>query len=287
MSKEKLYTIGVDIGGTKMSAVLFDGAHVLADYTLATPKDDLGSFLNILVALIEPLKEKAKANKAKIKGMGIGIAGAIDIPAGKILRSPNLPMLDGFNILERVKERVEPEWQLGLDNDANCFTVAEARAGAGKKLKNVFGVTIGTGIGGGWCVDGKVYHGASSSSREPGEMIIDFSTGITVEQAFHKITQSNPANLAEEAYRGDPLAEKAFEEMANILGTMFANIATLFEPELIIVGGGVVRSDDLFLNKAKKVMAKYLLNPQTAKVKIAKAKLGDLTGAIGAALLIE
>jgi len=286
MPKEKTYSIGVDIGGTKMTGVLFDGAHAVADYTLATPKDDLVSFINVLVALIEPLKERAKKGRLKIKGIGLGIAGALDIPHGVILESPNLPVLDGFNIVEKLKERIEPEWETALDNDANCFTLAEARVGAGRKYQNIVGVTIGTGLGGGWYYEGRIYHGMNSSSREPGQLIIDHTTGLTTEQAFHKITQSNPAILAEEAYRGDPLAEKSFGEIATLLGSMFANIATILEPEMIVVGGGVVQSSDLFLNQATKTMAKYLFNPQTKKVKIVKAKLGPLAGAIGAALLI-
>lgn len=284
--KEKTYSIGVDIGGTKMAGVLFDGARVLADYSLATPKDDLVSFMNVLMALIEPLKERAKKGKFKIKGIGLGIAGALDVPRGVILESPNMPVLDGYKIVEKLKERIEPEWGIAIDNDANCFTLAEAKAGAGRKYQNIVGVTLGTGIGGGWYNEGRIYHGMSSSSREPGQLIIDYSSGLTIEQAFHKITQSNPAILAEEAYRGDPLAEKAFSEIAKLLGSMFANIATILEPEIIVVGGGVVQSSDLFLNQATKTMMNYLFNPQTKKVKIFKAKLGSLAGAIGSALLV-
>lgn len=286
MTKEKIHSIGVDIGGTKMAGVLFDGTRVLADYSLATPKDDLASFINVLVALIEPLKERAKKGKFKIKGVGLGIAGALDIARGVILESPNMPILDGYKIIEKLKEWMDPDWVIAVDNDANCFTLAEARAGAGHRYQSVVGVTIGTGLGGGWYNEGRIYHGTSSSSREPGQLIIDYTSGLTFEQAFHKITKSNPANLAEEAYRGDPLAEKSFSEIAQLLGTMFANLATTLEPEIIVVGGGVVQSSDLFLNQATKTMMNYLFNPQTKKVKVVKAKLGPLAGAVGAALLI-
>lgn len=284
--KEKLYSIGVDIGGTKMAAVLFDGKRVLADYSLATPKDDVGKFLTMLVALIEPLRERAKKDKAKIKGLGLGIAGTHDYKEGKILNVPNLPVLNGLSIVEKVKERVEPEWVVLLDNDANCFVRAEARAGAGRKFGNVFGLTIGTGIGGGWFFNGGVYYGARGSSREPGQMIIDFASGLALEQAYHQITQNNPAILADEAYGGDPLAEKSYEELGRILGAALANIAVLFEPGAIVVGGGVMDSSDLFFSEAKKVMKEYLKDPTAAEVKLLPAKLGKLAGAIGAALLI-
>lgn len=287
MIKEKRYTIGVDIGGTKMSAVLFDGKRVLADYSLATPKDDLNKFLTMLVALIDPLKERAKKEKAKIKGVGLGVAGTHNYIEGKILVSPNLPILDGVKIVEKVKEKLEPDWEIKLDNDANCFVRAEAKIGAGRKYGNVFGVTVGTGIGGGWFFRGEVYSGARGSSREISKMIIDFVGGLGLEKAFHQITQNNPAVLAEEAYRGDPLAEKAYDEVGKILGAAFVNIAVMFEPGVIVVGGGVMDSSDLFLPRAKKAMKEYIDDPVAKEIKVIPAKLGKRAGAIGAALLIS
>lgn len=286
MAKDKIYTIGVDIGGTKMCAVLFDGKRSLLDFSLATPKDNVRKFLTMLGALLDPLKEKAKKDKVKIGGVGLGIAGTHNYMEGKILNVPNLPILNGLKIIEKLKEKVEPEWEIKLDNDANCFVRAEARIGAGRKYGNVFGVTIGTGIGGGWFLNGNVYSGARGSSREPGQMIIDFANGLQLEKAYHQITQNNPAILADEAYRGDPLAEKAYEEVGKILGACFANIAILFEPEVIVVGGGVMDSSDLFLPKAKKIMKEYINDPTAGEVQLLRAKLGKLAGAIGAALLI-
>jgi glucokinase len=287
MVKDKSYSIGVDIGGTKMAAVLFDGKSVMADYSLATPKDNVNNFLTMLFALIEPLRERAKLDKAKIRGLGLGIAGTSNYREGLILRSPNNPVLDGLKIIERVKEKVEREWEVKIDNDANCFARAEARIGAGKKYKNVFGITVGTGIGGGWFYNGDIYYGARGSSREPGMMIIDFATGISLEEGFHKITQNNPGILAAEAYKGDPLAEKAYDEVAKILGTAFANIAILFEPDVIVVGGGVMDSSDLFIPKAKKIMKQYIKDPVAKEVPVVKAKLDKLAGAIGAAMLVS
>jgi glucokinase len=280
----KKYTIGVDIGGTKMSAVLFDGHNVLADYSLATPKDDLKKFLIMIKALIDPLLDKAKKEKIKVGGAGLGLAGFLDYEEGKIIKSPNLPFLDGQDILGKIKKIVS--LPVYFDNDANCFTRAEAVLGAGKKYQNVFGVTIGTGIGGGWCVNGEIYRGAHVSAGEIGWVVVDYDNGIRLEEAYQKLMQNNPIQVAEEAYRGDVLAEKAYQEFGQYLGASLVSMINLIDPEIIVLGGGVVKSTDLFLSDIKKEIKKYALAGGTVDVKVVKGKLGDLAGAIGAAMLV-
>jgi predicted NBD/HSP70 family sugar kinase len=284
--KNKKYTIGIDVGGTKMSAVLFDGEKVLADYTLGTPKDTLDHFFVMLQALIEPLEEKAKSLKVKIEGLGLGVAGVIDYEEEKMLHSPNIPLIDGVKLVEKLQERVD--LPVIMDNDANCFVRAEVLHGAGQKYGNVYGIIIGTGIGGGWWINGEVYRGAHGGAGEPGEMIIDFQEKIGLEQAYKKLTQNNPATLAEEAYRGDTLAQKSYEEVGEYLGLAFANIVNLIDPEVFIIGGGVVESSDLFLSAIRKSMKEYIDSTEAKKkVKVVKGKVGEFAGAIGAALLVK
>ncbi len=281
----KKYSIGIDIGGTKMSAVLFDGQKVLADYSLATPKEDFSKFLIMTKALIEPLLGKAKENRIKVSGVGLGLAGFLNHKEGKIIKSPNLPMLDGQNVLDKVSQGID--LPVVFDNDANCFTRAEAVFGAGKKYKNVFGVTIGTGIGGGWWIDGKIYNGSHTSAGEIGWMVVDYDNGIRLEEAYQRLMQNNPIQVAEEAYRGDILAEKAYREFGQYLGASLVSMINLIDPEIIVLGGGVVKSTDLFLSDIKKEVKKYASVDGIGSVKVVKGKLGDLAGAIGAAMLIS
>jgi len=283
--KEKKYSIGVDIGGTNMRAVLFDGEKIIADYILATPKDDLEHFLIMLKALVEPLLERAESDKVKVKGIGLGVAGIINHKDRRVVKSPNLSIIDDTKLAFQLEAKVKVPTL--IDNDANCFVRSEAKMGAGKGAKNVYGIVIGTGIGGGWSNHGKVYRGIHGGASEAGHMVIDYKEGITLEQAYHKLTQGNPASLAEEAYRGDTLAEKAYGEIGHDLGIALANIVNLIDPEIIVVGGGVVESSDLFLKQAKKIMGKYILCPEAKKIKIVKAGLGVFSGAIGAAMLVE
>ena len=282
----KQYSIGVDIGGTKMSAVLFDGEKVLADYLLATPKDNLEHFMIMLKALIEPLEQKAKAGGLAVKGIGVGIAGMLDFEENKVAEAPNLPLLNNLKLPENLAARLGVE-QIKIDNDAHCFLRAEMKLGAGRKYKNVFGITVGTGIGGAWWHNGEIYQGAHGGATEAGWLTVDFKEGISLEQAYHKLTQNNPATLAEEAYRGDILAQKSYDEFGHYLGISLANVVNLLDPEIIIVGGGVIESSGLFLSRAKKIMKQYIKSPEAKVVKIVKGKLGANAGAIGAALLIS
>lgn len=280
---KKIYSIGIDIGGTKMNAVLFNGVKILADYTLATPKDSLEHFMIMLNALIEPLLDKAKQNKTTINGIGIGIAAILDYQNKKILNAPNIPLLNNQQITTLLETRLN--LNVKIDNDANCFTRAETKIGAGKKYKNIFGMTIGTGIGGGWWFNNEIYLGSHGGAGEPGWVIVDYQNGIRLEEAYHKLAQNNPAIMAEEAYRGDILAKKSYEEFGQYLGISLANIVNIIDPEVIILGGSVIDSGDLFLSMTKKNMRQYIKSPESKKIKIIKSKLGEKAGAIGAAML--
>lgn len=269
-----------------MSAVLFDGEKVIADYVLATPKDDLEHFMIMLKALVEPLMDKAKAGGGVIKGLGVGIAAMLDYKENKIVEAPNLPLLNGLKLPENLAAKLGIE-QIKIDNDAHCFLRAEMKFGAGKKHTNVFGITVGTGIGGSWWRNGEIYRGAHGSATEAGWLTVDFKEGMKLEEAYHKLMQDSPAALADEAYHGDILAEKSYDEFGHYLGISLANVVNLLDPEIIIVGGGVVESSDLFLSRTKKIMRQYIKSPEAKVVKIVKGKLGANAGAIGAALLIS
>jgi len=281
----KQYAIGIDIGGTKMSAVLFDGKNVVADYLLATPKDDLEHFMIMLKALVEPLQDRANKDKVVVKGIGMCVAAELDYKENKVLEAPNIPFLNGQKLSLNLAARLGVE-NIKMANDAHCFLRAEMKLGAGKRLNNVLGVIIGTGIGGAWWSGGGIYLGSHGGVRGPGWSIIDYKEGINLEQAYHKLAQNNPAALAEEAYRGDILAEKSYQEFGHYLGVTMANMVNLIDPELIIIGGGVVESSDLFISTTKKIMRQYVKDEEAKKIKIVKGKLGAMAGAIGAAMLV-
>jgi glucokinase len=281
----KQYTIGVDIGGTKMRAVLWNGEKVVADDELVTPMDSVDHFAVMIKALVDPLLERARTDKVKVAGVGLGIAGVLDSTGRKMLKSPNIPIIDNVNLAERLEKFIGLPFV--MDNDAKCFVRAEALAGAGRGYTNVYGLIIGTGIGGGWWIDGKVYPGAHRGASEVDAMIIDFASGLNLEQGFHKLMQNNPGKLSQEAILGDPLAERAFEEFGRHLGIALSNIVNILDPEIFVIGGGVTASSDLFLAAAKKEMKPHINSTEAVKkTKVVKSKLGRNAGAIGAALLV-
>jgi glucokinase len=285
IKQNKTYAIGIDIGGTKMSAVLFDGQKAVADYVLATPKDSLEHFMIMLKALVEPLFARAAKDGAVVKGLGVGVPATLDYQESKIITAPNLPLLNGLKLTASLAERLGVQ-DIKIDNDAHCFLRAEALLGAGRKAKNIFGLTIGTGLGGAWWFDKQIYYGSHGAASEPGWTVIDYKEGIRLEEAYHKLAQHNPASLAEKAYRGDILAEKSYREFGHYLGIALANIVNMIDPQLIIIGGGAVQSGDLFLTAAKKSLRQYIHSPVAKKIKIVRGKLGAGAGAVGAALLV-
>jgi len=284
-NEKKQYTIGLDIGGTNMKAVLFDGEKIVADDSLATPKDNLKNFLTMLNALIEPMLEKAKKDKIQIKGIGLGIAGPVDYEKQKIIKAPNIPLLDNIKLAEELKKKIN--LPIKMDNDANCFLLAEVMLGGAQKYKNIYGITLGTDIGSAWWFNNDIYRGFHNNAGELTHTIIDFNEPISLKDAYQKLTQNNPAQVAEEAYRGDDLAKKTYEEIGKILGISFANIVNLISPEAIVIGGGVIESDDLFMSEIKKNMRVHIISPEMKKIKILKSKLKKNAGAIGATLLFS
>ena len=148
-SIKKTYSIGVDIGGTKMAGILFDGKKIVSDSTLATPRDNFDHFMIMLNALIKPLTDKAREDKVRVKGIGLGVAGVPDSARKKILHSPNIPIIDNIDIVTLLSEQTGVP--VVMDNDASCFVRAEEHVGAGKNNNDIYGIISGTGIGG--------YHG--------------------------------------------------------------------------------------------------------------------------------
>lgn len=286
MYTKKSATIGIDIGGTKVASVLWNGREIIARIVEPTVKDNLPDFLQQLIGHIDFLRIEAKAHKAKIRSIGLGLPGVIDFRTQTFLKAPNLSIIDGVKVGRRIEKMSGIKTY--MDNDARCFTRAEALVGAGKKFQNVFAVMVGTGIGGSWCINGKIYAGAHGSAGEIGVTVVDFDSGLQLENAYHKMMHNNPARVAERALDGNENAEEIFHRQGKFLGMAFANVANILDPDIIVFGGSLVKSAKLFFPIMCQTMKYYIESSATAKqVKVVKGKLGPLAGAIGAALLGE
>lgn len=284
-NEQNNYRIGLDIGGTKINGVLFGDGEVIENFQVATPTDNLSHLMIMIKAVLDPLLERAEKDHKKVEFLGVGVPGTVNHKAERIITCTNMTILDEVKLLTRLRNELNLNMPMKLDNDANCFTRAEAVLGAGSGLINVYALTIGTGIGGGWWFNNQIYLGAHGGAGEIGEMLIDLDNKITLEEAYKKLTQNNPRLLAREAYEGDIFAEKCFQELGAYLGMAFANIVNLLDPQIIIIGGGASASSDLFLTTAQKTMKKHLASKEAKKISIVKSKLGTNAGAIGAALM--
>ncbi|MGZ5383811.1 MAG: ROK family protein [Acidimicrobiia bacterium] len=299
-------TIGIDLGGTKMSAGLMDEAGtVLEKAVVARPIDQ--------AAMEEgPLELAAKLMQSDVAAIGLGAAGLVAWPEGRLVWGPNVAGRDvPFKAL--LVER------FGLptvvDNDANLAAWAETLVGAARGYRHVLLVTLGTGIGGGVVVDGKIYRGRSFAG-EVGHMVVDvggprctcgqrgcwetFASGRRLDQIARDVAAADPAgltarlaengpavggHLTEAAIRGDTNAVQAVSEMGTWLGIGLASIVAVIDPEIIVVGGGGARAGDILLEPARQSMMEAMEGSDfRVPTQLVAARLGEDAGMVGAGL---
>jgi glucokinase len=309
---------GIDVGGTKVLGVVLDRARpddVVAEARVPTP-DGQTAVLDAMAEVVRRLVGETGGSLADLGGVGVGIAGLVD--RGGILRTgPNLPGLRGVRVGDELGARLG--LAIAVDNDATCAAWAEHVAGAGRGVPDVVCVTLGTGIGAGLVVDGEIVRGAHGFAGEAGHMVVDpsgpqcpcgrkgcwerFASGSGLawlgRQAAERGRLSRALELAgggPAALRGEHVIAAAAEgdgEALAVLGTFadwvalgIANLVTLLDCGLVIVGGGLVEAGDLLLEPVRASFVAQVMAPgERDDVRIAGARLGGRAGAIGAALL--
>ncbi len=290
-----MYIIGIDIGASNTGFVLMDKASVLKKRKIATPETKK----ELISALKNNIKEIAKnVGISKISGIGIGIPGPVDRKSCKIINPPNLTILKNCKICEIIRAYFGKA-KVKIENDANCFALAEARMGAGKRANIVLGITLGSGVGGGLVIKNKIYQGAFGTAGEIGHMAIKFdgfkcscgSVGCFEEYASKKYINRRTKITAQEldklAKKGNKAAKEIWEDFGKNLGVGIANLVNILDPEVIVIGGGFSGAGESILKPAREEAKKRIISPLSRKnVKIKKSKLGDFAGAIGAGLML-
>ncbi len=299
-------TMGIDLGGTKMAAVVLSKDNeVLSASTVPRPR-------TADAMLEEPIELARSLISGPVSAVGIGAAGLVRSADGVMVWGPNV---EG----EEVSFKAHFEASLGLpafvDNDATLAGLAETRIGAAVGFRHVLMMTLGTGIGGGWMIDGSPYHGRGFAG-EIGHMIVDvggpactcgqngcwetFCSGRRLDQMARDLVAAQSGgltakladgatptgrHLVDAALEGDGDAIARLHEMASWMGLGIANLVAAFDPEIVVVGGGVSRAGDLLLVPARHAMVSVLEGaahrPETP---IVCAELGEQAGAIGAAM---
>ncbi len=306
------YVIGVDLGGTKISGAVanFQG-EIAAKHILSTKAEEgEDAVLHRIIAVIEKIIEESKVDKEKIVSIGIGSPGPLDPKAGTIITTPNLPFKN-FNIVRPLVDKFRiPVY---LDNDANAAAIGEFIFGAGKGTNNMIFVTVSTGIGGGAILNGKIYRGNTYNALEIGHMTLEkagprcncgnfgcaeaLASGTAIAKAAKELMEKGEATslsnyekvtayeVFKEAEQGDLVATKIRNTALNYLGICVANIITLFDPEIVVIGGGVSNGGKIVFDKIQEIVKERCFKAMWENTKIVPAALGTDAGVIGAVAL--
>ena len=288
-SMKKGFFAGIDLGGTKILTVVTDSEKKVLAKTKIPTEAALGVdavLANIFKSLDISCKE-CGISAQNLSGIGIGVPGPVNYEKGLVYDCPNLAGWKNIEIRKIVSERLGVP--VFVENDARVAGLAETRLGAAKGFRHVFYITVSTGIGSAIIIDGKIYHGADGAAGEFGQMkLLDGSileqkfAGPAIERLFGLPT----TQLAELIKKNDPGAKSAVDYLTHGIGTFLANVATLLNPQIIVVGGGVSQLGDLILDPIREKVSRLAFSIAAKNVKIVPAALHTDSGAIGAVELL-
>jgi glucokinase len=308
---EATETIGVDLGGTKVQVGVLAGVETLWESREGSREQSQDELVELIVREIEAARE-ARPDAAAV---GLGIPATINQARGEAIAAVNLPLVE-LPIRDLISERVG--LPVFLDNDGNVAAYAEHLYGAARGMPTMVMLTIGTGIGGGLILEGRIFRGATGAGAELGHVVIQadgppcqgncpnhgcvesLASGTALGREGRAAAESAPDSaigkllaageavdglaVTEAALEGDETAIGVFDLIGSRLGVACASFANIFEPEAIVIGGGVIAAGDLLLDPCRKEVRERALKPMN-ETPILEATLGNDAGMIGAAAL--
>lgn len=310
----KKFCVGVDIGGTTVKIGLFsEEGKIEEKWEIVTRKDEGGSFiLSDIAASIEEKIQKNNVKKEDVVGIGIGVPGPVTAD-GTVLKCVNLGW-GIFNVAEEVKKLIGIE-NVKVGNDANVAALGEMWQGGGKGYKNIVMMTLGTGVGGGIILDGKILTGSKGAAGEIGHITVNYdeedtcncgkkgcleqfasATGIVKEAKRLLLVSDKPSKLRDLQYlsakaifdaakEGDELADDLVDELTKYLGIAASHIAAVVDPEAFVIGGGVSKAGEILTNRIKQNYEKNVMFAlQNKEFKL--AELGNDAGIYGCAKMV-
>ena len=306
--------VGVDVGGTTVKLGVFtENGKILDKWEIGTRKDEGGGYIlgDIAKTILEKLKEK-KIDKSNVIGIGIGIPGPIT-EDGTVLKCVNLGW-GIFNVAEEVTKLTGIE-NVKVGNDANVAALGEMWQGGGKGHKNMVMITLGTGVGGGIILNGKILTGSKGAAGEIGHITVNYeeeetcgcgkqgcleqfasATGIVKEAKRLLLISDKPSKLRELQYlsakaifdaakEGDELANDLVDQLAKYLGIATSHIAAVIDPEVFVIGGGVSKAGEILTTRIKQNYEKNVMFAlQNKEFKL--AQLGNDAGIFGCAKMV-
>ena len=313
----KKYKIGVDVGGTNVKVALVDktGSIVYSDTVPTRAEMGYEYTIQNIITAIKNLMKESKVAKENIDGIGFGFPGQIDCDNGVVRLAPNIPGWVNIPIADIVSK------EFGIPvkvDDVRCAALAELNFGAGKGTQNLICITVGTGIGSGLILNGKLVRGASNAAGEIGHIKLQMENGpicgcgdrgcleafasgpaiVAMAEEYIRGGKSTkyrelanpditPYIVAEAAKQGDVVAKQIFETIGTYIGIGLSSVVNLLNPEKIVIGGGVADAGDLLFVPIKNALKKRAMPIQGEAVEVVHAELGNTAGVIGASLLIE
>ena len=317
--KRERYIIGVDLGGTNIvaGAMPEDGSREIAIRSEPTRADQgadavVDSIARMIDTVIAETIAETSAKREDFAGVGIGSPGPLDRERGIVIVTPNLGWRN-FPLRDEVSKRVG--LPASLDNDANCATLGEWWCGAAKGARHVIGITIGTGIGGGLILDGRLFHGASDVAGEIGHTTIDstgrrckcgnygcleaYASGPAIaERAREALEGGEPSILPklvnndlskitaqlvyDAAKKDDDVARQVVRETANFLGAGVANLLNIFNPDVVVIAGGVTQAGTSLFEPLRAEVRRRAFRPAVEACKIVPGTLRGSAGVVGA-----
>lgn len=313
-SSDNDLVIAADLGGTNLRAATIDRQGQVHERTKQhTPKAEKASeIVRAIVAAARECESRSVDRGAKVRAVSVVVPGTVQVENGVVMKAPNVPCLDGFRLAAALQS--ELEWPAVLENDANAAAVGEMWKGAGRGRKTILMVTLGTGVGGGIILDGKLWRGIDGSAGEIGHIGVEPFGGVACTcgsrgclevyasaTAIVRMTRearprypNSPLHMSEEltaagVYKsgldGDELALEVFRRMGIYLGVGLASLINVFNPEMIVIGGGAADGWDLFIPHVKEQVTERAFPIPARRAEIVRAERGDDAGILGAAYI--
>ncbi len=318
--KPRKATIGIDIGGTKsLYALLDESFEVVAEEKLRTHprKGGLREFERSQARAIRALLGEARRRKLRLEVVGVGVAGRVDMRKGVVEAAPNLDFLDGYRIRDRIARLTGA--RVFVCNDVNAALYGEHLQGAARKARHVIGVWVGTGVGGALIIDGRLHIGAAGMAGDIGNYLlhaVDTTQGAWREEVLDNVASRTAiagdaaalaakhwastlrkiagtdvnlitsGNIAKAIRKGDKAVERLVRSRAAILGAAISNLVDFINPEMVVLGGGLVEAlPRLLRREIEKAIRAHATPKAAAAVKVAVARLNKHAGTVGAARL--
>lgn len=283
-SRGGLY-LGVDLGGTNIDVgIVNKSGKVLSKIRFLTEvnKGKKQVLNNIFQAIEEMINDK-------IKGIGIGVPSLVDNKKGVVYETTNIPGWDKINLKQIIQKKFKKP--VFVDNDANCFVMAEHKYGAAKSNKNVVGIVIGTGLGSGLILNGKLYRGILGAGGEIGVIpykgisLENYAAGAALKRLSNYMgKRMNASQLCKLAAKRNAFAKQVFDEYGTNISVVISMVYSMLTPDMIVLGGGVAKAFPYFKQSMLREVKKSTFNALRSKITVVKGKVKD-AGIVGAAML--